>query len=269
MDPQRKPRSTPQSPVQILSIKVLVFFSDRDIPTAKTWQLQSTYLALIFISSASTSFIDQATEIEFKDQLTFPLANGAGWGDFSLTGDIEGPLLMVAWPDGQGNIISSFRQVFNEDDNPPEVTRSFTSTRIPEATGVNNTFLTYTFLCEGCLAPNLGFEGAGAVQATEMGWTLASRAVRDPGILNGISGFYNSGFGGLRVNIAAVRNLRFNKWAALAEGQAVLVNVGAIAFDETNAAEGSGDVGFGGGGGGGGGSGGFVNHDDDSDSDFD
>jgi hypothetical protein len=39
-------------------------------------------------NTASTSFIGQ---------LTFPLANGNGWGGFSLTGDMEGPLLLAAW----------------------------------------------------------------------------------------------------------------------------------------------------------------------------
>ncbi|KAM7216585.1 CBD9-like protein [Rhypophila decipiens] len=268
---------------------------------AKSLARLSTCLALTFFSSASgvsaqrsttTPFTDQATGIDFQrffgartnfgfgialpatppaagaaesfiGQLTSPLANGAGWGGFSLTGDMEGPLLMAAWPDGQGNIVSSFRQAFNEDDNPPEVTGPFALKRIPEATSVNNTFLTYTFLCEGCLAPNLGFGGAG-VQATEMGWALASRAVRNPGSSNGVLGFHNSGFGGFSANIAAARNVRFNEWAALAEGQAVPASAGARAFDETNAAEGNGDDS--------GGRGGFDSDDDsgdDSDSDFD
>jgi hypothetical protein len=37
------------------------------------------------------------TSTSFIGQLTFPLANGDGWGGFSLTGDMEGPLLMAAW----------------------------------------------------------------------------------------------------------------------------------------------------------------------------
>ncbi|KAK0622060.1 hypothetical protein B0T17DRAFT_477814, partial [Bombardia bombarda] len=169
----------------------------------------------------------------FIGQLTFPLGTGgAGWGGFSLTGNMEGPLLMAAWSDGAGDVVSSFRQAFNEDDNPPEVTGSFTLKPIPTGTVVNNTFLAYTFLCEGCLDASLGLDGASATQ--DMGWALASRAVGNKASSAGVLGFHNSGFGDFRMNVQAARNARFDEWAALA-GTAVSASTGATPFDTTNA----------------------------------
>ncbi len=74
------------------------------------------------VLAQTTAFTDQATGIQFQrffgartnfgfgmamstdttstsfiGQLSFPLKNGNGWGGWSLTGDVEGPLLMAAW----------------------------------------------------------------------------------------------------------------------------------------------------------------------------
>ncbi|KAK3897034.1 CBD9-like protein [Staphylotrichum tortipilum] len=242
------------------------------------------------VLSQTSAFTDQATGIQFQrffgartnfgfgmalstdttsksfiGQLTFPLSNGNGWGGWSLTGDMEGPLLMAAWSDGKGNVISSFRQAFNEDDNPPEVAGTFTLRPIAEATSVNNTFLTYTFLCENCLDAGLGL--APEVQSAEMGWALASRAVRNPASSAGVLDFHNSGFGDFKANLAGARNAEFDKWAALA-GAPVTGAAGAKPFDVGAAGAGSGgsdDEGDGNNSSGGGG--GDAGNDSDSDDD--
>ncbi|KAK3372364.1 hypothetical protein B0H63DRAFT_293004 [Podospora didyma] len=190
--------------------------------------------------AATLAFTDQATGIQFQrffgaktgfgfgvalptspstsfiGQLSFPLANGAGWGGFSLTGDMEGPLLMAAWADGKGGVMSSFRQAFNEDDDPPEVSGLFTVRPIAEATSVNNTFLTYTFLCEGCLDASLGLSAAQAAGTAEMGWALGSRAVQNQASSAGVLTFHNSGFGDFQANLKAAQSTEFDTWAALA-----------------------------------------------------
>ncbi|KAK1758680.1 hypothetical protein QBC47DRAFT_148745 [Echria macrotheca] len=222
-------------------------------------------LASPAVGQTTSAFTDQATGIQFQrffgartgfgfgialptnpsnsfiGQLSFPLANGAGWGGFSLTGDMEGPLLMAAWPDGQGKVVASFRQAFNEDDNPPEVTGSFAVRPIATGTSVNNTFLTFTFLCEGCLDDTLGLGAARTAGTAEMGWGLASIPVRNPGSSNGVLGFHNSGFGDFRANLAAARNAEFATWAALA-GEPLAPSAGARAFTQN---AGSGDEGDG------------------------
>ncbi|KAB5513299.1 putative cellobiose dehydrogenase [Coniochaeta sp. 2T2.1] len=224
--------------------------------------ISSVLLLTLLTSSVTTAqtttpFVDQATGIQFQrffgartnfgfgialpaaaansstsfiGQLAFPLVNGAGWGGWSLTGDMEGPLLMAAWSDGQGNVVSSFRQAFDEDNNPPEVTGSFSLRPIAEATSVNNTFLTYTFLCEGCLGAGLGLDAAAGAATAEMGWALAGRAVRNPTSSAGVLDFHDKGFGDFRADLNAARSARFDEWAALA-GTAVGPAAGARQFD--------------------------------------
>ncbi|KAH7113263.1 putative cellobiose dehydrogenase [Dendryphion nanum] len=213
-------------------------------------------------SQITTPFVDQATGIQFQrffgarsnfgfgialpltpsdsfiGQLSFPLRNGAGWGGWSLTGDMEGPLLMAAWSDGT-NVVSSFRQAANEDDNPPEVTGTFSARTIAEGTSVNSSFLTYTFLCEGCLNAAFGLGAAATAGTAEMGWALASTAVRNPQSSAGILGFHNTGFGEFEALLGQARSAEFDTWAALA-GAPVLPAVGALPF-RLNAGEDGGE----------------------------
>jgi len=165
-------------------------------------------------------------------------------------------------------VVSSFRQAFNEDDNPPEVAGTFQVRPIAEATSVNNTFLTYTFLCENCLDAGLGL--APEAQSAEMGWALAGRAVRNAGSSNGVLDFHDSGFGDFQANIAGARNAEFETWAALA-GAPLTAAAGAQQFDVGAAGAGSGadsdDEGGGNNGGAGGGGGGDTGDDSDIDDD--
>lgn len=235
--------------------------------TSTTSTLLLLLLALLLSPSAAQTspFTDQATGIQFQrffgartnfafgialpqtpstsfiGQLSFPLVNGAGWGGWSLTGDMEGPLLMAAWSDGKGGVVSSFRQASNEDDSPPEVTGNFTVRPIAEATAANNTFLTYTFLCEGCVAAGLGLN-VGATTA-EMGWALASRAVRNPGSSAGVLAFHNSGLAILKPILLVRRMRSLTPGAALAGGPRQPA-AGARAFNAASA--GGGDDGDGG-----------------------
>jgi len=162
----------------------------------------ATGISFQFFFGARTQFgfgIALPTEptTDFIGQLTFPLNGGSGWGGFSLTGDVEGPLLLAAWSDGAGNVVSSFRQARNEDDNPPEVTGPFALKPIASGIAVNDSFLTFTFLCKGCLDAALGLGAAAAAADAEMGWALACTAVGRPESSAGILGFHDSGFGGV------------------------------------------------------------------------
>lgn len=153
---------------------------------------------------------------DFIGQLTFPLNGGNGWGGFSMTGDMEGPLLLAAWSDGAGNVVSSFRQAENEDDNPPEVTGSFALRPIANGTSVSDTFLTYTFLCERCLDAAFGLGAADTAGDAEMGWALAKTVVGGPETSAGILGFHDSGFGDFTASLGLARNAQFATWAAMA-----------------------------------------------------
>ncbi|KFY58304.1 hypothetical protein V496_06211 [Pseudogymnoascus sp. VKM F-4515 (FW-2607)] len=178
---------------------------------------------------------------DFIGQLTFPLNGGNGWGGFSMTGDMEGPLLLAAWSDGAGNVISSFRQAENEDDNPPEVTGSFALRPIANGTSVSDTFLTYTFLCEGCLDAAFGLGAADTAGDAEMGWALAKTAVGGPETSAGILGFHDSGFGDFTASLGLAKNAEFATWAAMA-GEPLAPATGAVPI-QANAGDGDDDDG--------------------------
>lgn len=175
----------------------------------------------------------------FIGQLSFPLQNGAGWGGWSLTGDMKGPLLMATWSDGT-NVVSSFRQAFNEDDNPPEVTGTFTVRPIAQGTSTNSSSLTYTFLCEGCLSANFGLGAADTAGTVEMGWALSSKPVQNPGSSAGILAFHDIGFGGFSAQLGKAKNAEFDRtWVALA-GAPLAPVTGAQPFNTDGGAGGGG-----------------------------
>ncbi|KAK2020984.1 CBD9-like protein [Colletotrichum zoysiae] len=206
-------------------------------------------------NGATTAFTDPVTNISFQrffgaksgfafgialpqnpndsfiGQMSFPLASGAaGWGGWSLTSDMEGPLLMAAWASPDGRVLSSFRQAANEDDNPPEVTGGFAARPIAAGTSVNGTFLTYTFLCQGCLGAGLGLAAADTAGAFEMGWALGDKAVGNPGSTAAVLNFHNVGFGGFDADLRAARFADFDTWAALASPTPLAPSAGATPF---------------------------------------
>ncbi|KAI5866080.1 hypothetical protein GGS23DRAFT_594232 [Durotheca rogersii] len=190
-------------------------------------------------SQVSTAFTDAATGIKmerffgarttfgfglalpatpgnsFIGQLSFPLADGAGWGALGLTGEMENNFFLATWPDGRGGVMASFRQGTDEDD-PPEVRGGFAVRTIPDATSVNATFLTHTFLCEGCLDAALGLGPESAGGNAVMGWALSARAVRNPASAGARLGFHERGFGPFTMRLAQARFAEFDGWAALA-----------------------------------------------------
>lgn len=161
------------------------------------------------------------TSTSFLGQMSFPLANGQGWGAMGFTGDMEGNFILAVWPDGAGGITASFRQATNED-NPPEVTGRFKVRPIAAATSVNATSLTYTFLCENCLDTTLGLGPEQTSADRVMGWALSARAVRDPANPAAFLGFHERGFGPFTARLGQARapDAAFNA-AAAAAGTAV------------------------------------------------
>lgn len=151
----------------------------------------------------------------FIGQMTFPLVNDAGWGAVGLTGDMENNFFLAAWSDGAGGVMASFRQGTNEDD-PPEVVGNFAVRPIAEATAVNDSFLTFTFLCEGCMdsALGLGAEATGADGV--MGWALSEQAVGGQASPDGQLDFHERGFGPFTMRLAQARSASFDGVAAQA-----------------------------------------------------
>lgn len=161
-------------------------------------------LAMTLPSTPTNSFIGQ---------LSFPLVAGAGWGALGLIGDMENNFILACWPDGAGGVTASFRQASNED-NPPEVTGNFTVRQIAAATQSNDTALTMTFVCEGCLdkALGLGVEQTGGDAV--MGWALSEKAVTNPTDPGATLGFHERGFGPFTMRLGQARSAEFEAVAA-------------------------------------------------------
>ncbi|KAH7303966.1 hypothetical protein B0I35DRAFT_342600, partial [Stachybotrys elegans] len=164
---------------------------------------------------AFTRSVQDTNSSSFIGQLTFPLANGVGWGAFGLTGDMEGNFILAAWPDGNGGVMSSFRQATDED-NPPEVGGNFKVRPIASGISVNDTFLTYTFLCENCLDATLGLGPQATVGNAVMGWALSERAVSNPADPGARLGFHERGFGPFTARWASATSAGFEQIAASA-----------------------------------------------------
>lgn len=240
---------------------------DDDEPTSSTSQFsepfvdQVTGLQMERFFGARTSFgfafalpaaqPTLGTAASFIGQLSFPLVDGEGWGSFGLTGDMEGNFILAVWPDGNGDVMASFRQATDED-NPPEVAGDFRVRPLPNGVSVNATSLLYTFLCENCLDSTLGLGPEATAGDAVMGWALSERPPRgDPADPGAFLDFHERGFGPFTARLGDARTAGFDAVAATAlqpvqdSGSAVAAVAGA--FEEGSGDEGSGDEGGGGG----------------------
>ena len=121
------------------------------------------------------------------------MLNGAGWAGISLQEDMEGPLLLTAWPNG-AEVVHSFRVARNEDDSPPVATGAFNVLPISTGTVVSASHMTFTFLCQNCIGDaSTGFTASDTAGEFQMGWALASRAVSDAADPAEVLPFHNSG----------------------------------------------------------------------------
>ncbi|CAG8955446.1 hypothetical protein HYFRA_00010312 [Hymenoscyphus fraxineus] len=155
---------------------------------------------------------------DFIGQMTFPTPSGDGWGGIALAGNMVGPLLLAAWPNGE-QVVSTFRRASSKS-SPPVLDGPFQIKEIKEGTKINSTHMQFTFLCQGCLGLNgtLGFETPDAAGNVQMGWALASTSVTTKGDPASEMTFHDSGFGIFTAQLSLAKSPDFAKWAALATG---------------------------------------------------
>ncbi|KAJ4295101.1 hypothetical protein N0V90_007110 [Kalmusia sp. IMI 367209] len=242
--PPWKPESTP-------GFITLVRWTPRFISSAEyTWQRLGAAIFVFALagSQQTASFVDPLTSITFQrffgartsfafgialpenpstdfiGQISAPMPGGNGWAGISLTEDMEGPLLLAAWPNGN-KVVSSFRIADNEDDSPPVVRGEFSVVEIPSGTVVNDTHMTFTFLCKGCIGDaKLGFTAQDTAGDFGMGWALADRAVSNPSDPAAVLPFHNSGFDDFTALLSQARSPLFGEWALLAGAQGAASN---------------------------------------------
>lgn len=246
------------SSVLLLLLKsTAVRSDDDDEPTSSTDQISEAFtepvtgLAMERFFGSRTTFgfaitMPETPSDSFIGQLSFPLVNGDGWGSLGLNGDMENNFFLACWGDGSGGVMASFRQGTDEDD-PPEVFGDFAVRPIAEATSANDSFLTFTFLCEGCLNSALGL-GAEAVGADgTMGWALSEEAVSNPETPAGGLGFHERGFGPFTMRLGEARSADFDTVAATAgdpiegSGEAIEVTLNVAGTEVESEDEDSGD----------------------------
>jgi hypothetical protein len=136
--------------------------------------------------------LPQNPSTDFIGQFQVPMPNRRGWAGISLTDDMVGPLLLVAWPNGN-QVVTSLRIARNEDDSPPVVSGRFQVIPIPGGTVVNDTSMKFTFLCQNCIDAGIGFGPADTSGNFDMGWALADRAVSNPADPAAYLPFHNVG----------------------------------------------------------------------------
>lgn len=127
-----------------------------------------------------------------------------------------GPLLLVTWPN-EGEALYSFRQA-TEYANPPvyagDVAVSLVT--IPDGTFVNDTHISLTFLCEGCVDADLSF--APDTASSVAGFAVSDSPPEDPADEATALVFHSYGYGQFGVILANATSAEYDTWAAMATG---------------------------------------------------
>lgn len=155
-------------------------------------------------------------------QLVSPLKDGGGWGGIDFGASMTGPLMIAAWPNtaksntvmisprvATGYEISNGANVYKA--NPIKITQ------IPDGTFVNDTHVSATFVCGGCL--NADSFGAANKTAT-FAYAYAYDPVADPADVDTqLSDHTANGepYGGFGVTVAQAQSSEYSTWAALTQ----------------------------------------------------
>ncbi|KAI9648095.1 hypothetical protein NHQ30_002724 [Ciborinia camelliae] len=151
---------------------------------------------------------------DFIGQIVFPSTDGSGYAGVSLTGDMVGSMLIVAWPSGT-DVISSLRETSGY--TSPGAYANTTAQLLPIANGtfVNSSHLSYTFLCQSCIGNTYTF-ASGASQVI-LGWALGNGTVTNAASSTDATFTYHgSGYGDFGIETANAVNENFAKFAAMA-----------------------------------------------------
>ncbi|KAH8780065.1 hypothetical protein F5883DRAFT_541185 [Diaporthe sp. PMI_573] len=181
-------------------------------------------------------------------QLVSPLKNGGGWGGIDFGASMTGPLMVVAWPNtAKENAVMISPRVATgyEIDNGANVYKSnpITITQIPDGTFVNDTHVSATFVCGGCL--NADSFGAANVTAT-FAYAYAYDPVADPADPDTTLSDHTANgepYGAFGVTVAQAKSGEYSTWAALTEAAAAASGTAAAGASATGGAAGAAQTG--------------------------
>lgn len=155
-------------------------------------------------------------------QLVSPLKDGGGWGGVDFGASMTGPLMIVAWPDTSKTnavVVSPRVATGYEIDNGANVYKAnpISITQIPDGTFVNDTHVSATFVCGGCL----NGDSFGAANATAtLAYAYAYDPVADPADPDSqLSDHTANGepYGPFGVTLAQAQSGEYATWAAMTE----------------------------------------------------
>lgn len=197
--------------------------SNDGIPSASVYIDSNTNIT--FLGYANEGFhFGMALPSDPKDdlimQLVSPLKDGGGWGGVDFGEYMTGHLLLVAWPStkkdntvmispriAKGYEISDGANIYNA--NP------ITITQIPDGTFVNDTHVSATFICGGCLNSD---SFTSDDKAATFSYAYAYAAVDDPSdVHTSLSDHTADGepYGPFDVTVAQAQSGEYHDWAAL------------------------------------------------------
>ncbi|KAK4032587.1 hypothetical protein C8A01DRAFT_50642 [Parachaetomium inaequale] len=166
----------------------------------------------------------QQPTTDFIAQLVVPLTNGAGWGGVSLGSSMNGPLLLVTWPDGD-KVMTAARVASGYTPSAviPYTTNPIALSPIAQGTFVNSTHVSSTFLCAGCINAD-SFDPAWADDEHRdvfFGYAYSQTAVDDPSDIDTRLSDHTAGgaagsYGDFPVVLANARSNEYDQYAAMA-----------------------------------------------------
>ncbi|KAF9031335.1 GMC oxidoreductase, partial [Hymenopellis radicata] len=152
---------------------------------------------------------------DFIGQILLPLTDGEGWGGISLGGTMTSTLLLVMWGNGD-EVMTSFREA-SAYATPAVYSGNATVTlsTIPDGTYVNDTHVSLTYLCGGCITgDSLTFSASDTTAV--LGYAYASTSPTDVSDAASDLTYHSSGFGEFGVSVASAQSADYDTWAALA-----------------------------------------------------
>ncbi|GAB1316292.1 hypothetical protein MFIFM68171_06502 [Madurella fahalii] len=157
---------------------------------------------------------------DFIVQLVSPLLNGVGWGGISFQSSMRGPLLLVAWPDGD-KVMTAPRVAtgYTPSSVVPYTANPISLIPIQQGTFVNNTHVSSTFLCGGCINQDSFDPAWSNTGSVFFSYAYSQTTVKSPSNIDTALSAHTGkggGYAAFRVELSEAASEKYEKYAALA-----------------------------------------------------
>ncbi|KAK3305310.1 uncharacterized protein B0T15DRAFT_555382 [Chaetomium strumarium] len=159
---------------------------------------------------------------DFIAQIVSPLADSAGWAGVSFDSSMVGPLLLVTWANGNKVMTTPYvAKDYTPSGVVPYTAHPISLRPIEKGTYVNDTHVSSTFLCGGCINAD-SFNANWTLDRKHeavFGYAYSQTAVHDPSNINTSLSDHTSsrggGYGAFTIVLSDVRSELYDKYAAL------------------------------------------------------